>query len=108
MELTRRGLLIGAAVGGGLFVAWGLGGRHFAPPLTPREGEFAFDAWLKIGKDGVVSVAVPDLEMGQGITTLIPQIGLSAFLGGFQVFHDGSSWWLEMGMTQGVGRVCAG
>ncbi|GAD50807.1 putative isoquinoline 1-oxidoreductase beta subunit [Caenibius tardaugens NBRC 16725] len=74
MELTRRGLLIGAAVGGGLFVAWGLGGRHFAPPLTPREGEFAFDAWLKIARDGVVSVAQPQLEMGQGISTLLPQI----------------------------------
>ena len=74
MELTRRGLLTGAAVGGGILVAWGLGGRHYAPPLLPGEGEFAFDAWLKIARDGVVTVAVPQLEMGQGITTLLPQI----------------------------------
>ena len=74
MRFTRRGVLIGAGVTGGLIAAWALTPRRFAPPLAAGEGEVAFDAWLKIGKDGVVSVAVPDLEMGQGITTLIPQI----------------------------------
>jgi isoquinoline 1-oxidoreductase beta subunit len=74
MQVTRRGLLIGAAVGGGLVAAWTLRPRTFSTPLTPGRDEFAFDAWLKIGKDGVVSVAVPQLEMGQGITTLLPQI----------------------------------
>ncbi|MFM5954355.1 MAG: molybdopterin cofactor-binding domain-containing protein [Novosphingobium sp.] len=74
MRFTRRGVLIGTGVAGGLIAAWALRPRHFAPPLSAGEGEYAFDAWLKIGKDGVVSVAVPDLEMGQGITTLIPQI----------------------------------
>ncbi|MEM8725730.1 MAG: molybdopterin cofactor-binding domain-containing protein, partial [Pseudomonadota bacterium] len=34
----------------------------------------SFDAWLKIAEDGVVTVAVPQLEMGQGIMTLLPQI----------------------------------
>jgi isoquinoline 1-oxidoreductase subunit beta len=74
MRFTRRGVLIGAGVTGGLIAAWALSPRSFAPPLKAGDGEYAFDAWLKIGKDGVVSVAVPDLEMGQGITTLIPQI----------------------------------
>ncbi|HQA17512.1 MAG TPA: molybdopterin-dependent oxidoreductase [Novosphingobium sp.] len=74
MRFTRRGVLIGAGVTGGLIAAWALSPRSFAPPLDAGPGEYAFDAWLKIGKDGVVSVAVPDLEMGQGITTLIPQI----------------------------------
>lgn len=74
MRISRRGVLIGAGVTGGLLAAWALSPRSFAPPLEAGEGELAFNAWLKIGKDGVVSVAVPDLEMGQGITTLIPQI----------------------------------
>lgn len=74
MRLSRRGLLIGAGVTGGLVVAWALTPRRFDPPLAAGEGEYAFNAWLKIGRDGVVTVAVPDLEMGQGITTLIPQI----------------------------------
>jgi isoquinoline 1-oxidoreductase beta subunit len=74
MQVTRRGLLVGAAVGGGLLVAWGLMPRRYDAPLQPGEGEHAFGAWLKIGRDGVVTVAVPQLEMGQGVTTLIPQI----------------------------------
>lgn len=74
MELTRRKLLTGAAVGGGLLVAWMLYPRAYPNPLEPGEGEFAFDAWLTIANDGVVTVAVPQLEMGQGIITLLPQI----------------------------------
>ena len=74
MKVTRRGLATGAAVGGGLMVAWWLVPRSFPNPLATAKDEHAFDAWLKIAEDGVVTVAVPQLEMGQGITTLIPQI----------------------------------
>ncbi len=76
MPVSRRGLLIGGAIGGGLLVAWGLGrgGTHTVPLIAPGKGEYAFDAWLKIARDGTVSVAVPQLEMGQGVTTLLPQI----------------------------------
>lgn len=74
MRFTRRGVLIGVGVTGGLVAAWTLGPRRFAPPLPAGEGEYAFDAWLKIAQDGVISVAVPDIEMGQGVTTLIPQV----------------------------------
>lgn len=74
MGLTRRGLLLGAGAAGGLVVAWALVPRAFAPPLAPGEGEYAFDAWLTIGRDGGVRVAVPDLEMGQGIGTQLAQV----------------------------------
>ena len=74
MQVSRRGVLIGAAVGGGLLVAWALRPRAFPDPLTPGRGEHAFGAWLKIGEDGVVTVAVPQLEMGQGVTTVLPQV----------------------------------
>ena len=74
MELTRRRVLIGAGAAGGLLVAWALTPRRFDPPLLARDGEQTFNAWLRIGQDGVVTVAVPDLEMGQGVTSLIPQI----------------------------------
>ncbi|MGX7951528.1 molybdopterin cofactor-binding domain-containing protein [Tsuneonella sp. HG249] len=74
MRLNRRGLLAGAAVGGGLLLAWGLWPRNYGTPLTPGRGEWAFSAWLKLARDGVLTVAVPQLEMGQGVTTLIPQI----------------------------------
>lgn len=74
MALSRRQLLVGSAAGGGLIVAWALVPRRYPLPLSPAEGEHAFGAWLKIAEDGVVTVAVPQLEMGQGITTLIPQV----------------------------------
>ncbi|MFB0612784.1 xanthine dehydrogenase family protein molybdopterin-binding subunit [Aurantiacibacter poecillastricola] len=74
MRVTRRAVLAGAAVGGGLLVAWHLVPRSFDNPLSPRPGEIAVDAWLKIASDGVVTVAVPQLEMGQGVTTLLPQV----------------------------------
>lgn len=74
MTWTRRGVLTGAAVGGGLIAAWYLIPRSYPDPLVADEGEVAFDAWLKIGRDGVVTVAVPQLEMGQGVSTILPQI----------------------------------
>ena len=74
MELTRRQVLIGTAAGSALIIASQLLPRRHASPLAPGKNEFAFDTWLKIGKDGVVTVAVPQLEMGQGVTTILPQI----------------------------------
>jgi isoquinoline 1-oxidoreductase beta subunit len=74
MQVTRRGLVTGAALGGGLIVAWWFLPRSYPGPLEPSEGEYVFDAWIKIAEDSVVTVAVPQLEMGQGITTLLPQI----------------------------------
>jgi isoquinoline 1-oxidoreductase subunit beta len=73
-DLTRRQTVIGALVGGGLALGYQLRPRKFALPLAPGRNETAYDAWIKISRDGVVTVAVPQLEMGQGITTLIPQI----------------------------------
>lgn len=74
MLLSRRNILIGAAAGGGLIAAIALMPRRYALPLSPAQGETAFNAWIKIARDGVVTVAVPQCEMGQGVTTLLPQI----------------------------------
>ena len=87
MAVTRRGLLAGAAAGGGLVVAWWLLPRSYRTPLVPARGEHVFGAWLKIAADGVVTVAVPQLEMGQGITTLLPQI----------VAHELGADWRQVG-----------
>lgn len=57
-----------------MVVAWWLLPRAYRTPLIAARGEQIFGAWLKIATDGVVTVAVPQLEMGQGITTLLPQI----------------------------------
>ena len=73
MQFTRRGILLGMGATGGLIAAWTLVPRHFAPPLVAGEGEYAFDAWLKIGKDGVVSVAVP----GPTVWMAMPRLRLA-------------------------------
>ncbi|HYN46093.1 MAG TPA: molybdopterin cofactor-binding domain-containing protein [Allosphingosinicella sp.] len=71
---TRRQLLIGGGAGVGLYVAWRFWPRSYAPNLRAREGETLFNAFLKIGRDGRVSVAVPQTELGQGVYTSLPQI----------------------------------
>ncbi len=73
-DISRRRLLIGGGIGAGLLLAWSLWPREHAAPLKPATGETGFGAWLRIGEDGVVTVAVPQLEMGQGVSTLLPQI----------------------------------
>ena len=72
--LTRRNLLIGGGAGVGLFVAWAVWPRHYASNLTAAKGEHVFNAWLKIGEDGHIAVAVPQAEHGQGVWTTLPQI----------------------------------
>ena len=73
-RISRRGLLIGGGATIGLLVAWQLWPRSYAPNLRVGEGEHLFNAFLKIGIDGRVIVAVPQAEIGQGVYTSLPQI----------------------------------
>ena len=73
-RITRRGLLVGGALGGGLIIAWALAPRRFDEALPARDDETAFGAWLRIARDGTVTVALPQLEMGQGVSTLLAQV----------------------------------
>ena len=73
-RVTRRSLLVGATAAGGLAIAWSVWPRDYRPNLTASENEHIFNAFLKIGEDGHVSTIVPQCEMGQGVTTLLPQI----------------------------------
>ena len=84
MNLTRRQVVAGTAVGGGLLVALAVVPRHFPLPTEPGPGEVTFDAWLRIGRDGTITLSVPQLEMGQGVLTVLAQIAaveLGAILG---------------------------
>jgi isoquinoline 1-oxidoreductase beta subunit len=74
MRVSRRGLLIGGGAGAGLLVAWALWPRSYPPNLSAAPGETLFNAYLKIGIDGRVIVAVPQAEIGQGVYTSLPQI----------------------------------
>ena len=72
--ITRRRLLVGGGAAVGLLVGWAVWPRHYSPNLVAGPGETVFDAFLKIGTDGRVIVAVPQAEMGQGVYTSMPQI----------------------------------
>ena len=73
-RISRRTLLVGGGAGVGLALAWGLWPRSYRPNLRAADGETLFNAFLKIGRDGRVVVAVPQAELGQGVYTSLPQI----------------------------------
>ncbi|MBI2801813.1 MAG: xanthine dehydrogenase family protein molybdopterin-binding subunit [Gammaproteobacteria bacterium] len=74
----RRFILAGATLGGGLLIGYGLfKPRDFLgdPQLLPLNAdEVALSAWLKIAADGTITVAVPRVEMGQGVHTALPML----------------------------------
>lgn len=72
--ISRRGVLVGGGAGVGLVVAWAMWPREHRPNLAASPGEAVFGAWLKIGEDGHVTVAVPQAEHGQGIWTTLAQV----------------------------------
>jgi len=72
--ISRRQVLAGGGVGVGLLIAWAAWPRRYEPNLGAAPGETVFNAYLKIGEDGHVAVAVPQAEMGQGVYTSFPQI----------------------------------
>ncbi|MBL8643846.1 MAG: xanthine dehydrogenase family protein molybdopterin-binding subunit [Rhodospirillaceae bacterium] len=79
MKLSRRGMILsGLAVGGGLAVAYGMkalddgDARVKFGASTPEQ--FVLHAYVKISTDGRITVAVPQAELGQGVTTAIPMM----------------------------------
>ncbi|MDF0546206.1 molybdopterin-dependent oxidoreductase [Sphingobium sp. H39-3-25] len=72
--MSRRKLLVGGGAAAGLLIAWGVWPRSYAPNLNVAPGEQALGAFLKIDRSGQVVVIVPQAEMGQGVTTVLPQI----------------------------------
>lgn len=74
MKIDRRTLLIGGGAGVGLVVAFAVWPRHPGSDLTVSGHESAFGNFIKIARDGRITVAVPQTETGQGIWTALPQI----------------------------------
>ena len=71
MNTSRRDFLklsVGAAVGGGLLIGFGLPARSQNPML------FAPNAFLRIDRAGKVTFVMPYVEMGQGTYTSIPML----------------------------------
>ncbi|NBC36592.1 molybdopterin-dependent oxidoreductase [Novosphingobium sp. FSY-8] len=74
MVLSRRQVMVVAAAGGGLLVAMPLLPTSYPDPTPIAPDERAFGVWIRIDRAGMVSVAVPQLEMGQGVSTILPQV----------------------------------
>jgi isoquinoline 1-oxidoreductase beta subunit len=74
----RRFILGGLSVAGALVVGWGVmpprQRLQGALPLAVSDGEVAFNGWVKIAKDGSVTVAMHRSEMGQGIHTALQML----------------------------------
>jgi isoquinoline 1-oxidoreductase beta subunit len=74
LKIDRRTLLIGGGAGVGLVVAFAVWPHHLESDLATRKNEQAFGNYIKIARDGRITVAVPQAENGQGIWTGLPQI----------------------------------
>jgi isoquinoline 1-oxidoreductase beta subunit len=72
--VSRRTLLVGGGAGVGLLLAFAIWPRSYRADLRAGPGETILGAFLKIGSDGRVIVAVPQAELGQGVWTSLPQI----------------------------------
>jgi isoquinoline 1-oxidoreductase beta subunit len=74
LKLDRRSLLIGGGAGVGLIVTFSLWPRHWKSELAAGKAEQTFGSFLKVARDGKVTVAVPQVETGQGSWTALAQI----------------------------------
>jgi isoquinoline 1-oxidoreductase beta subunit len=74
LNVDRRTVLIGGGAGIGLIVAFTLWPRKLSSDLAIGKAEAAFGNFIEIARDGRITVAVPQVETGQGIWTALPQI----------------------------------
>ena len=72
--ISRRSLLVGGGAAAGLLVAWGVWPRDYQPNLAVADTETLINGFLKVDSAGQIIVVVPQLEMGQGVSTILPQI----------------------------------
>ena len=72
--VSRRTLLIGGGAGVGLIVAFLAWPRREGSPLRPGPRETVLGPFLRIASDGRVTLAAPQVEVGQGVWTGLAQI----------------------------------
>jgi len=74
----RRFILGGLGVTGALIVGWGAmpprQRLNLGTPVPAKDGEIALNGWIRIARDGTVTVAMPRSEMGQGVHTALPML----------------------------------
>jgi isoquinoline 1-oxidoreductase subunit beta len=77
-RMSRREFLtVSAAAGGGFLLSWHLDARpHFVPAAAAEATSLGFapNAFLRIGRDGRVTMIMGQVEMGQGMYTSMPML----------------------------------
>ena len=74
MKVDRRTLLVAGGAGLGLAVAWALWPRSDGPLLAAPRGAAMLGPGIAIAPDGRVTIAVGQVETGQGIWTALAQL----------------------------------
>jgi len=76
VNLSRRGFLkAGIAAGGGLLLGFHVPvSRRWVEAATAPAEQATLNAWVRIARDGTVTIIAGQSEMGQGIMTAIPMI----------------------------------
>jgi isoquinoline 1-oxidoreductase beta subunit len=74
-ELSRRDFVRAvAATSGALMLAVSIEGCAGEPTPASGDATFAPDAWIRLDRDGTVTVMVAHSEMGQGVATALPML----------------------------------
>ena len=76
-SVSRREILVaGAAAGGGLLLGWQVDARPrvLAKHAKATPTDFAPNGFIRIGRDGRVTLLVAQVEMGQGTFTSMPML----------------------------------
>jgi isoquinoline 1-oxidoreductase beta subunit len=73
VNVSRRALLQGAALGGALVLGVHIGFRRF-PAAAAEEHDFAPNVYLRIDRSGGVTITAHRSEMGTGIRTGLPMV----------------------------------
>lgn len=71
---TRRGFLIGTGAVAGLAVGYAVWPRKAVLNWAAAPDETVVNGFVKIGTDGRVVVAIPQAEMGQGVSSALAQV----------------------------------
>ncbi|NJC05052.1 isoquinoline 1-oxidoreductase beta subunit [Sphingomonas kaistensis] len=106
MKVSRRTLLVGTGAAAGLAVAWSLWPRSEPASLAATDEALALGPGVLIGRDGRLTVAVPQVETGQGIWTGLAQIAADELGAAWETVgvapaRSGSRWDNDLAGEQG-------
>ncbi|GLR46540.1 molybdopterin cofactor-binding domain-containing protein [Sphingomonas astaxanthinifaciens] len=129
MKLDRRTLLVGSGAAGALVIAYAAWPRAERASLRPAKGELLLGPGIAIARDGRVTIAIPQVETGQGIWTGLAQVAADELgaawesvgvtparpggewgnaLAKSEGWLDGLSSWREWRLGEGAARITAG